>query len=94
MVIHLVISMLAAYSVFQGRTPLKAFVCREGVNVRGGGGWPPAFADKGRQCEIVLLAGLTVEGLQEESRRTGLRTNGLRAELVARVDGELRRRAT
>ena len=57
------------------------------------GGLPPAVADMGTQCEIVHLAGLTVEGRQEECRRTGLRTNGLRAELVARVDNELRRRA-
>ena len=66
---------------------------RKEANVGGGGGLSPAVADKGTQCEIVHMAGLTVEGLQEECRCAGLRTNGLRAELVARVDGELSRRA-
>ena len=92
-VIHIALVLLAAFAIFKAVRAVKAWSRRDGVIVRGGGGLPPAVADMGTQCEIVHLAGLTVEGLQEECRPTGLRTNGLRAEIVARVDNELRRRA-
>ena len=92
-VIHVALILLAAFAIFKAVRAMKAWIRGDGVVVRGGGGLPPAVADMGTQCEIVHLAGLTVEGLQEECRRAGLRANGLRAELVARVDNELRRRA-
>ena len=84
--------MLAALVILKTVRATKTWLSG-GVVVRGGGGLPPAVADVGTQCKIIHLAGLTVEGLQEECRRAGLGTNGLRVELVARVDNELRRRA-
>ena len=92
-VIHLVLFLLAAYAIFKLVRAAKAVVSRQRPCVGGGEGLPLAVADKGVQCELVNLSGLTVEGLQAECRRTGLRSNGLRADLVPRVDSELRRRA-
>ena len=90
--IHIVLLIVAVFAILKATRAVKAYF-KDGVVVRGGGSVPPAVMDQGTQCEIVHLAGLTVEGLQEECRRAGLRTNGLRAELVARVDNELRRRS-
>ena len=92
-VIHVALILLAAFAIFKAVRSMKAWIRGDGVVVHGGGGLPPAVADMWTQREIVHLAGLTVEGLQEECRRAGLRTKRLRAELVARVDDELRRRA-
>ena len=90
--IHIALLMLIVFAIFKATHAVKAWF-KADVRVCGGGGLPPAVADAGTQCELINLNGLTVEGLQAECRRAGLRTNGLRAELVARVDGELRRRA-
>ena len=90
--IHVFLVVLAVVAVLKAARALKEWF-KGDVQICGGGGLPPAVADAGTQCEIVHLDGLTVQGLQEECRRAGLRTNGLRAELVARVDHELRRRA-
>ena len=92
-VIHVALILLVAFAIFKAVRAMKAWIRGDGVVVRGGGGLPPAVADVGSQCEIVHLAGLTTEGLQEECRCAGFRMSGLRAELVARVDNELRRRA-
>ena len=48
--------------------------------------------DKGVQVEVYDLDGLTVPGLQTLCSRLGLRRNGLRSELVERVDVELKAR--
>ena len=90
--LHIMLLAVAVYTILKVTRAARAYF-KEGKLVRGGGSLTPAVMDQGTQCEIVHLAGLTVEGLQEECRRAGLRTNGLRAELVARVDNELRRRA-
>ena len=92
LLIHIVLVVLAVVAVLKAARALKTWF-KADVEVLGGGGLPPAVVDAGTQYEIIHLAGLTVEGLQAECRRAGLRTNGLRAELVARVDSELRHRA-
>ena len=89
--VHVILFVLAVLVLLKTARAIKTWF-KESVDVRGSGSVPPAVMDTGTQCEMVHLAGLTVKGLQEECRRTGLRTNGLRAELVARVGNELRRR--
>ena len=92
-VIHIVLILLVIFSILKLLRAAKASFNRQQPSVSGSEGLPLAVADKGVQCEIINLAGLTVEGLQAECRRTGLKSNGLRADLVARVDNELRRGA-
>ena len=48
--------------------------------------------DKGVQVEVYDLDGLTVPGLQALCTRLCLRRNGLRSELITRVDFELKAR--
>ena len=45
--------------------------------------------DKGVQAEVHDLDGLTVQGLQALCARLGLKRNGLRSELILRVNAEL-----
>ena len=90
--IHVMLLIVAAFAILKATRAFKAYFKKD-VVVRGGGSLTPAVMDKGTQCELIHLAGLTLEGLQAECRRTGMRTSGLRAELLARVDHELRRRA-
>ena len=62
--IHVVLLVLAVLVVFKAVRAVKPYF-KEGVIVRGGWSLTPAVMDKGTQCEMVHLAGLTVEGLQE-----------------------------
>ena len=76
-VIHVALLLLVAFLIFKFVRAAMAAYRRSQPVVGGGEGLPLAVADKGIQCEILNLAGLTVEGLQAECRRTGLRSNGL-----------------
>ena len=51
-----------------------------------------AVADHGTQCELQDFDGLTVGGLERECRRMGLRSSGLKQEILARVKDEAVRR--
>ena len=45
--------------------------------------------DKGVQAEVHDLDGLTVQGLQALCVRFGLKRNGLRSELIVRINAEM-----